>query len=66
MLAVHAAAGGLTGIWPVTAERSPLLNPSKLATLLSRVKDGDGAAFEELYRCYFHRVFAVALSILKK
>ena len=41
------------------------MNPSKLATLLSRVKDGDGAAFEELYRCYFHRVFAVALSILK-
>ena len=38
------------------------MNPSKLATLLSRVKDGDGAAFEELYRCYFHRVFAVALS----
>lgn len=41
------------------------MNPSKLATLLSRVKGGDGAAFEELYRCYFHRVFAVALSILK-
>lgn len=41
------------------------MKKSKLASLLSRIKDGDGSAYEEFYRGYFHRVFAIALSILK-
>ena len=38
VLAYTGAAGVWTGIWPVTAERSPLLQPIQAHTLLSRVK----------------------------